>query len=243
MKKELLLAGSMIMGAGGAVEAQEPTPIVEQAERMNLQPGMDILDIYVNFAAEPQFFQEMQRKANSADANKYFTLESLSGRGGFEMRYNDAGLTEDDRVNKGLTDVFVEHEVTSTVEPISQQDLFATTDSVNLIIGPENTIASGRRMKFITSDAVLFDYFDNTPEGTERQPTVPVKIERGIEFSGREGDVGHDTWFLMSVNDGQIIYQYSKLEFIDRRTGEPFPDDIQDELFAQREEREKSERS
>jgi len=233
--KEGLLTTAMIFGAGAPVEAQEkPPPIVEQAERLDVSEMMVGLDKYIDFGAEPAFFREMQQKADSPDADKYFSRKALSGGRGYEYRYNDEGLTENEEINKTLTDVFFKHEVTSTVDPSSQLNLYATTDTVNIVMGVDNNLKSERRVGQATPDAVVFRYFDNLPEGVEEIP-VDLLGTGNLRYIGRTGTLDDkDTWFLLSVTDGQVIYQVTDFEFINPDTQQPVDQTIQAELMMER---------
>lgn len=75
MRAEILLSATLL-GVPAAVEAQEPTPIVEQVDQLDVTPFIAGLSERVDFNAEPKFFKQLERRAKN-NPSEYFTHQQI----------------------------------------------------------------------------------------------------------------------------------------------------------------------
>ena len=74
---------------GGAVEAQSPSPVVEQ-EQVDVSAFLEHVRANVDYTAEPKFFKRMERRAGNPD---YFTTQELPD-GTLTLYYPDGKTLE-----------------------------------------------------------------------------------------------------------------------------------------------------
>lgn len=132
MRKEIALASALLLGGGAGVEAQTPTPIVEE-EKIDVSSFMEAVRANLNYDAEPHFFDEMERRARDIPS-QYFKVSDLPD--GTLTLYHPRGL--DGQAKVGVVHTQNNILIDDIGGPLNA---FQTYDSVKLDLGKNGTLS------------------------------------------------------------------------------------------------------